>query len=427
MTGLVGLGALLGPPALADVPAPRPGESEGKGKDFIEEARLLSSVVTCPRDQAPPPDLDRPAIEAYCKRMRVSMEKYRKDYIEGASPYITEVRPKDVPKTLVYPFGGGDLLTALTTYPDAREITTLSLEHAGDPRRLKGLPARRLQVSLVELRSMAGGLLVYNDSKSVTLSAAQKSDLPGQLSMFLIALAEHGYRPVSLRFFKLAADGSIHYYDEAEIAALEKTKASRLRTSWDPPSFSEAFSNSEITFVPIDGPAGAPVRTHRHFAADLSDGALKSHPELLKHLEAKGRISAMTKAASYLLWRDDFSLIRDYLLEHMEAMISDSTGIPPKYASKAGFVQDTYGTFAASFLKASPEHNKAFRELWKKNPQRPLPFRYGYIDGARRFHMLVTRKPDAVPPGPAGGALAPAPARAPAGATPDGGRTDAAH
>ena len=50
--------------------------------------------------------------------------------------------PKDVPKKVVYPFAGGDLSTALTVYPDADEITNMSLEPAGDPRDIDTLAAR---------------------------------------------------------------------------------------------------------------------------------------------------------------------------------------------------------------------------------------------------------------------------------------------
>ena len=49
---------------------------------------------------------------------------------------------------------------------------------------------------------------------------------------------------------------------------------------------------------------------------------------MLAHLEAKGLVSAMTRAADFLLWRRDFSRIRDYLTSHLVWMISDTTGIP---------------------------------------------------------------------------------------------------
>jgi hypothetical protein len=79
----------------------------------------------------------------------------------------------------------------------------------------------------------------------------------------------------------------------------------------------------------------------------------------------------------------------------MVFMISDSTGIPPKHATKAGFVQETYGTFEVSFLPASESINADFVALWTGQPKRGLPIRYGYIDGAKpegHYHLLVTKK-----------------------------------
>jgi hypothetical protein len=136
---------------------------------------------------------------------------------------------------------------------------------------------------------------------------------------------------------------------------------------------------------------------HRHIAADLADGPLERSPGLLRYLESKGQVSAMTKAASYLLWRPDFARLRGYLLAHAAFMISDSTGIPPELARAAGFEQRTFGRFNGSFLGASRRINTQFRELWRSQPARDLPFRYGYIDSGRHYHLLVTRK-TATPP-----------------------------
>ena len=87
--------------------------------------------------------------------------------------------------------------------------------------------------------------------------------------------------------------------------------------------------------------------------------------------------------------------------------ISDSTGIPPKYAAPAGFTQQAYGRYEASFLDASEEHNKAFQALWAK-PAGTLSFRYGYLDKIGHFHMLITTRSEKAPAIPAAGA-APAP------------------
>jgi hypothetical protein len=352
-------------------------------------------VVTCAGEAPLPAGLDEATHAAYCKKQQKAIAAYREKYLPVAAPFLAKLRPEGLPTTVVYPFGGGDLLSALTTYPDGRDFTTASLEHAGDPRRLAAIKTKaQLADSLELIRFTSSGLLYANDSKTENLMKGQRGEIPGQLAFFLTALAVHGYEPVSLRFFRIEKDGTLHYFTPAEIAAVEGEDAKLLRGKWTAPDFSRAFSNSELTFVKKGEDPATQARVHRHIAWDLSDAAVKK-TGIIEWLSAKGPVCAMTKAASYLLWREDFSRVRNYLLKHMVLMISDSTGIPPKWASAAGFQQETYGTFEVAFLETSPEINADFKALWDGQPKRRLPMRYGYIDGAKpvgNTHLLVTRK-----------------------------------
>ena len=331
------------------------------------------------------------------------MADYRARYFEGGHAFFDELVPKDARDVVVYPFGGGDLISALVAFPDAKEITTISLELAGDPRRIDTLDRQRLSASLDALRIEIGGLLSTGSNTSENLSASQQNDLPAQVSSFLMGLAAGGYEPVAMRFFRLEPDGSIHYLDRAEIDAIEQVQTAKGKPTakgtaksrkgdWQSPNFSEAFANVEIQYRKV---GDTQVRVHRHIAWNLGDRYMDEHPELLRHLEAKGKVTILTKGASYLLWRPDFSRIRDYMLGHLAWMLSDSTGIPPMYAAKAGMVQDTYGKFTGPFLAGAEEtgkrHADDFRALWKKNRFRKLPFRFGYLDAAKQPHLLVTR------------------------------------
>lgn len=400
MTRLLLALALLAPfPAFAaEEPAPS-SSAPASGKDFIAQAKLLYRAVACEGEEPLPRHLDAGIVSEHCKAMAKKKKKYREQWIGQAKDFIAKLRPAGLPTTVVYPFGGGDLISALTTYPDATDITTMSLEFAGDPTRLDDIKPARLKESLRLFNSTIWGLLMADNSTTENLQKGQDSEIPGELGFFLVALAEHGYEPVSLRFFTLEKDGSLHYLTEEEIASLEKTKARTLRGKWESPDLSVAFSNSELVFKPAGAGPDAPTRVHRHLAANLHNEGFAKSPELLRYLEAKGRVVAMTKAASYLLWREDFKTIRDYLLSHMELMISDSTGIPPAFLRKAGFELETYGSFGESFLRANTEINKAFRTEWKAQPPRKLPFRYGYIDGAGGgAHLFVAKKAAATPP-----------------------------
>jgi hypothetical protein len=392
------------PSSAAPVPSPSPSAAL-EGRDFAEEARLLYRIAACAGDEALPEGIDEAVVKKHCEWLLPKMDAYRKRYLGEAQPFLAKLRPEGLPTTVVYPFGGGDLLSALTAYPDATEITTISLEHGGDPRRLRGLDGQQLGVSLDLLRRTIRQLLVLDDSASESLMKIQRGGIPGQLAFFLVGLAIHGYEPVALRYFTLDGEGKVHYLTEEEITASEKTRAQKLNTIWNAPDFSEAFSNLELIFRPVGAKPGTPLRVHRHIAANLSDGPLTRDPRLLRHLESKGHVAAVLKATSYLLWGEGFGKIRDYLLANADFMLSDSSGIAPRYATKAGFVQETYGDFDGAFIPAGRRETEAMKELWKSQPHRDLPFRFGYPDVNKKPHLLVTRR---APPSPAPAAPSPA-------------------
>jgi hypothetical protein len=304
--------------------------------------------------------------------------------------------PAKLPTTVVYPFGGGDLLGALVTFPDARDVTTISLEHAGDPTRLATLDKAKLRNALAAYREASAGLLALHDSTSENMRKLERGGIPGQLSFHLTGMAALGFEPVALKFFKLNDDGTLHYYTHAEIDALAATKAKKVKGGWVDTDFSEAYNHMELTFRKAGDPK-APLIVHRHVAWNLADKAF-SGSGLDKFLVAKGKVAAMTKAASYLLWEDGFSKIREYLLANMVWMASDSTGIAPRHAKKAGFVQTTYGTFKGAFLgDANVPTSDAMVQMWQTQPHRKLTFRYGYPDSEQNIHLMITQPAQETP------------------------------
>jgi hypothetical protein len=241
--------------------------------------------------------------------------------------------------------------------------------------------AARLQHELYVHRDHLKRLFLKAHSKTDNLRLESKTVLPGELVFDLVALAVHGYEPVALRYFRLRPEGTIAYLEPAEFEA--RAAASR-----------GAFDHAELMFRRAGEPR-APVRVLRHIRFNLDDSHLKADPSLVAHLTSKGTVSAMTKAATHLLWDDHFSIIRGWLVDHIAWMVSDSTGIPPRIAGPAGFVQDTYGVFDGPALFGAPDarDSRDVRRLFATQPKRELAFRYGYPDRSGHAHMIVTRRP----------------------------------
>ncbi len=348
--------------------------------DFIDDVRPLFRLVTCQGDL--PASLDAKTAEAWCVVQDKRYTQYRENWGPRAREFLNPLKPAALPPELVYPFGGGDLMSALQLFPEAQVFTTLSLELAGDPRRWKKITdAKSLKTSLAALSNASASTLMSNDSLSRNLSATQRGELPGQLSMHLMGLAIAGQEPVSVRFFRVEPDGALHYYSQEEIDALEGSTAKKLKDTWRAPDFSPAFANVEVQFVP-KGQLDAPRRTHRHLAANLGDEAVPVG--VMKHLESKGRVTAMTKAASYLLWRNTFSKVRDWLVASSAFMVFDSTGVPPRYWLKQGCAVAAYGQFEKSFLGTWEGYQVELRELFAT--AKKVPMRFGYPDGSERKH-----------------------------------------
>jgi hypothetical protein len=371
-------------------PAPAPA-TKPAGFDFIDDARKLYRVAGCaegPLTEA----LTKyaKAIDKHCKALAPFIARYRAAYFVGARKWFDKHVPADVPSAVVYLFAGADLVSALVAFPKATEITTLSLELAGDPRRLPALTPDELDQDLAAFRREIGMLIWVGSNSSKNLSSQQRRFLPGQVSSFLLGLATGGYEPVAMRFFRIDDAGKLHYLEQADIESDTKTTSS-LRGTWNKPAFAESFRHVELAYRKI---GETEVRTHRHIAWNLEDKYLAEHPGLLRHLEAKGKVTMLVKGGSYMLWLGGFKTIRTYILGHLQWMLSDSTGVPPTHARPAGMVQEPFGRFngpiQAIFANLyGKREDLDMRALFKN--AKPMPFRFGYLDNDDHNHVIITR------------------------------------
>jgi hypothetical protein len=393
----------------APVMPPRPPlPAEGPGTDYGAQVRAMFRVAACGGDDAMAPKDDKgelrfkvKVVANHCKDMAGKYASYKKAWANEATAFIAKLRPADLPSTVVYPFGGGDLTSALVVFPTATEITTISLEAPGDVRVIDNIKPGQFGRDLQTISHDIGRLYKSAHSTTKSLQAASHSVLPGTLMFALTGLAVHDMEPVSLRYFDLDDQGDIRYLTEsdlnARVAAFNEWEALGKKKKRDRHFWFEQdspFDKVEITFRPRSEPNATP-RVFRHMVVNLDDTHTSLDPRAILHLKKKGKVSSMTKAASFLLWYDEFSNIRNYLLENIVWMITDASGLPPSYAEKNGFVQTTYGKFEAPYFNKDIKNVKReFISMWKNQPQRALPFRFGYPDYNKNNHMMVTaRKP----------------------------------
>ncbi|HEY0989490.1 MAG TPA: hypothetical protein VGD80_20620 [Kofleriaceae bacterium] len=382
--------------------------AEPAGTDFGPQARVLARVAACGTGDPIPERFSARSINAHCKEMAELYASYKRAWADEAQRFIANLRPPDLPRALVYPFGGGDLSSAFAVDPDATEITTISLEAAGDVRVIDTIKSARLDEEVDRIGTDIRRLYRAAHSTTKSLQAASHSELPGTLMFALAGLAVHDMEPVALRYFDIEPDGSLTYLTAAQLEERAAEFVAKKLGNSPPKKITHywyeqtsAFANVEIRFRPRADP-GAPVRTYRHIVANLDDNHLGADDRVVQHLRRKGKVAVMTKAASFLLWYDDFTRIRDYLLRNAAWMISDASGIPPSRADAAGFELITYGDFTGPYFVIDDKNTRAeFIKLWKSQPHRDLPFRFGYPDADKHNHLMIMRPRSATAPGAA--------------------------
>jgi hypothetical protein len=340
--------------------------------DFTPQAAALHRVIACGGAAEVPARFDAAQVKQHCDVMQKTLAAFRAGWLAKATPFLATLRPAELPPRVVYPFAGGDLISALVTFPDATEYTGMSIETAGDPRAIDTVTPKQLAATMtVTEKNIAHQFMVAHNLTNA-MAAASADILPAQVIFSLVALEVYDVDPSRLLYFRIAPSGQLEYVDDADLAGGAK----------------DLFDNMEIRFT-----WNGKERVFRHIGANLDNQHLAENVGLMKHLEAKGQVAAMTKAASYLLWGTRFTTIRDYLVKNMAWMISDSTGITPSVAQSGGFVLETYGRYEGAFLdNASKTAGAEMLAYWQKQPKRDVPMAYGYPDNNHHAHLMVAKK-----------------------------------
>src|SRR5262245_45268600 len=254
---------VLGAAASAQAQAPSP--APAAPQELLDEARALLVVAACADGSET--KIKPEVYAAHCKAVRAAQDDYKKQWLTPAAEFFKANVPAGLPRTVVYPFAGGDLSTALAVYPDADEITTISLEPAGDPRDLTTLRAGDLDRALKKVEYELKFLYRVNFSNTINMiDAMREGVLPTQLIFGLSALQIHGYEVVALRYFKIEPDGSIHYLDDKDVASAPSPAKAR------PNVRNRVFANVEVLFKK---PSGR-IQVYRHIQQNLDNEHLRS-------------------------------------------------------------------------------------------------------------------------------------------------------
>lgn len=276
---------------------------------------------------------------------------------------ITQRQP-----TVFYMFSGPDFLYANAFYPDASTYVLSALEPVGAIPDVEGLSDAALAREVGRLQRSMNSVLSY----SFFITKKMKTELNngrlnGTLPVLYVFLARSGKTIQDVSLVSIDTEGVIH--PASDTAAGNTAKGAK------------------ITFAGSDGKA----QTLYYFSTDISDDGVKKSG-FLKFCSTLGQGDSLLKSASYLPHSDNFSQVRDFILDHSNAIVEDDSGIPVRAFKPDQWKLLAFGNYVGPLGIFPRTYQPMLSQLYRKGRAGPLDFGIGYRWRPRESNLLLAIK-----------------------------------
>lgn len=271
-----------------------------------------------------------------------------------------ELATQPASKTAVfYPFSGPDALYVLAMFPEATAFTLMGLEPVGDLPDMARLSSDELGTSLAQLRRSLHSITALSFFQTNDMHAEFRKNLfPGVTPILVLFIARHGYDIHDVQKVIIEPDGSLRETDAATLDTLVPDRVPGVRIRF--------ARKGEVK-----------VRTLHYFRADISDSGLLKVAQPLKWAAGFAPAATYLKSASYLMHRDQFSQVRDFILTRTQMVVQDDSGIPLRFFTQATWERTLYGMYDGPIRLFANRMQKDMLAGYAASAK-PLDFGIGY-------------------------------------------------
>jgi len=278
--------------------------------------------------------------------------------------------------TLFYPFSGPDFLHANIFFPEFDTIIMIGLEPTGNSK--INITNYTTPDAFNKISRSLTTILNQSFFRTKSMAVDFKSEnLNGTIPIFLHFISRNQFAIQSIKDVQLNSKGELTpisnhdknstYYQGIEYTLIKNNKLKHLYF------FSMNLMNTEY--------AGQP--------------GLDKHEELGRLIKNKNISSTYLKAASYLLHRNEFSILRKWILNHSKQIVQDDSGIPLKFITDTTKWSTNYfGVYNKPIPLFYERYQQELFDVYHKNPGKilSLPFGIGYKSQEGTSNMSISIK-----------------------------------
>lgn len=279
-------------------------------------------------------------------------------------------------RTLMYPFGGPDILNAYQFFPACGSYVLFGLEQLGTVPKLDALTAADADRLVADLREALSDLFTrhYFITKSMETELSG-SYVNGTLPVVLLMLARLDAHLVSVERVTLAENG----LEVSDVRVAAKTPAAAAASA--------AVRAYRVTFVPAGSDR---QQTAIYFRAKAENGGLKQ--VVASYLRSLAPATTMLKAASYLLHDSQFSQVRSVILDSSTAILQDDSGMPYRFFKTPDWNVRLYGQYSKPIQDFNYGFQPDLQAAYTSANPPELPFSYGYHWRDGHFGVMVATR-----------------------------------
>lgn len=285
--------------------------------------------------------------------------------------------------TLFYPFSGADFLHADLFFPNHDNIIMLALEPVGKfPDLNKKHAEGTLPKYLSGLQRAMNAILKLSFFRTIAMADDFQSEMDGTLHVIV--------------HFMARTDHELLYQEP--VAILPNGELTNDLTAVS----DSAYIGNRFYFR---NKGESKVKTLTYFAVNIQNTAygsrgglyapgLETRTDLVNYFKKSNIRSTYLKSASYLMYRESFSIIRNLILDESEFLLQDDSGMPISFIDKNTWDLTFYGTYSAPISlfsnRAQPDLKKIYAE--KTENVKPLPFGIGYQYHVGTSNLMLAKK-----------------------------------
>lgn len=282
-----------------------------------------------------------------------------------SSEELRQVNAKE--PTLFYPFSGPDFLYGYSLFPQAKEMVMVGLEPVGSVPDLTTLDSVQFNSKLQEVRNSLYAILQFSFFRTNDMKVDLQKQ--GVLPVLYVFMARTNNRLLDVDYIGLDKEANVKPMAEGLVPGVK------------------------IAYVPK---GEKEPRTLYYFSTDLSNDGIEKRPEIADFIAKLDNPVTYLKAASYLMYNDSFSEIKDVALNNSSYLLQDDSGMPLNSFADQDWNLKFYGNYTTPISLFGNRYQPDLRQEYISNQDeiKPLDFGIGYQFQVNTSNLMLAKAKD---------------------------------